>query len=585
MAFPVLSALAEQRAREPLGSPWTDDRWWTSLPLSSSSGIEVRAEDAISASAIWNALNIVSLAIGTLPVGVFRERPDGGRDPVRDHPVHLRLSGRGGKPNPWMKPYQYFSTSQAHIMVFGTAFTQKIRNDRGEIVAVCPLHPRRVKVEMDGGELRFMYRQENGEPVPFGQDEIMILSGLSPTGILGYNPMETNKETIGTTLAVQRHAGTFFKNYAQTSMVLKHPTRLSDKAYERLQKSIKQRTGENAYLPMVTEEGIDVTTLGLNAVDAEMIASQKYQVEEAARITNVPVHKLKNLDRATFNNVEQMDLDFVMNTIRPWVVIWEQCINAELLTEQEIADGLYVKFNITALLRGDNESRAKFYKDLWGIGAFSTNDVLEKEDMNPVPGGEQRFVPLNMVPLVDAGQMGDTTPNGRGQRSLAGRKRLVLVYERLFWHGFQQAVNIEVRAGRRALNAGREAFTGWMDTFYTEFEDRLAGILLPTITALATDIGREVLDEIGADDDLTGEMETLARQQATVIAKGYVSRSDAELRVVLDDEDGFPRNAELLLDRWIESRASDEAGDAGQEAAHQAAIAAFGLMGVAQVGA
>jgi HK97 family phage portal protein len=264
------------------------------------------------------------------------------------------------------------------------------------------------------GALLYEYQEGSGRRRTWPAAEILHIRGLSGDGLLGYSPVGVARRTFERKQMMEQFEAGFYANGAQPGVVLKHPGQLSDKAYSRLLESweARHRGPSNSNKAALLEEGMDVVAMGVPQADAQFLDSQKLTRAEIAGLFRVPSHMINDLDRATFSNIEQMSLEFVIYTLTPWLVLWEQAIGRDLLAADE-RKRFYAKHKIQALLRGDNASRAAFYSTGLQWGYFSINDVRELEDLSPVANGDANFVPLNMVPLAQAvlGQAVGATAN------------------------------------------------------------------------------------------------------------------------------------------------------------------------------
>ena len=327
-------------------------------------------------------------------------------------------------PNPEMTSAEMRMALMGHLATWGNAYAQKIPDRAGRWVELWPLAPHRMEVKRaPDGALVYVYRDGGRPKRTFPASEILHIRGLSDDGLIGYSPVAVARRTFERKQAMEQFEEGFYANGAQPGVVLKHPGTLSDKAYSRLLESweARHKGPSNANKAALLEEGMDVVAMGVPQADAQFLDSQKMTRAEIAGLFRVPSHMINDLDRATFSNIEQMSLEFVIYTLTPWLVLWEQAIGRDLLTADE-RKRYYAKHKIQALLRGDNASRAAFYSTGLQWGYFSINDVRELEDLGPVANGDANFVPLNMVPLAQAvqGQAGQAGAAANAVRAYAG---------------------------------------------------------------------------------------------------------------------------------------------------------------------
>jgi HK97 family phage portal protein len=348
------------------------------------SGQLVNERTAMTVTAVYACVRILSEAIASLPLHVYRYRPDGGKEHYIDHPLYFLLHDEA---NPEMTSFVWRETMMAHILLHGNAFSQIIRDGNGQVLTLHPLLPNRMTVDRDAaGRLVYEYRKDSGQPVPLRREDVLHIPGLGFDGLVGYSPIAMAKNAVGLALATEEFGATFFSNGANPGGVLESPGVISDP--ERLKESWhSQFSGSRAHSIAVLEEGLKFHTIGIPPEQAQFLESRKFQLTEIARIFRVPPSMIADLDRATFSNIEHLSLDFVKFTLGPWVARWEACLRQALLLPGE-KRGVFIKFNLDGLLRGSYKERMDGYAVGIQNGFFSINDVRALEDMNPAPGGD-----------------------------------------------------------------------------------------------------------------------------------------------------------------------------------------------------
>lgn len=391
--------------------------------MASSTGIQVTSASARRIAAVWCAVRILSESVASLPVFVFRRRPDGrGKDRQTSNSLHRLLHDQ---PNAWQTSFEFREMQQGHLCLRGNAYSEIVYDGRGGIKALIPRHPDRMRVfdisqEQIGDQpLVYQYTPAIGPARYLFADEVLHLRGLSDDGLIGLSPIQEFRDTLGLSLGTENYAAKFFGNYANPGGVLSHPKTLSKDAQLRLREMWEQRhTGvDNAHKVAVLEEGLTWTAVGVKPEESQLLESRKFSVTEIARIFRVPPHMLADLDRATLRNIEQQAIEFVVHSLRPWLVRWEQRMALALLTPKERADGLFIEFNVDGLLRGDIKGRYAAYAVGRQWGWLSPNDVRALENMNPRedPAGDAYHEPLNMSssqdPIADPPPDSSTDPN------------------------------------------------------------------------------------------------------------------------------------------------------------------------------
>lgn len=373
----------------------------------SSSGKVVTERTAMQMTAVYACVRILSEAVAGLPLNLYRYNNDGGKEKALDHPLYLLLHD---EPNPEMSSFVFRETLMTHLLLWGNAYAQIIRNGKGEIVALYPLMPNKMQVNRDdNGQLYYIY-QKSQEEVPNSKDfyvrlessDVLHIPGLGFDGLVGYSPIAMAKNAIGLAIATEEYGSKFFANGAAPSGVLEHPGTIKDPSKVRESWMSQFGGSANSGKIAVLEEGMKYTPISISPEQAQFLETRKFQINEIARIFRVPPHMVGDLDKSSFSNIEQQSLEFVKYTLDPWVVRWEQSIQRTLLTPAE-KKSYFVKFNVEGLLRGDYQSRMTGYATARQNGWMSTNDIRELENLDRIPaeeGGDLYLVNGNMVPII-----------------------------------------------------------------------------------------------------------------------------------------------------------------------------------------
>jgi HK97 family phage portal protein len=373
------------------------------------SGKRVNDRTAMQHTAVYACVRVLSEAIAQLPLHVY-QYTDKGKERVPQHPLYFLLHDQ---PNPEMTSFVFRETLMSHLLIYGNAYAQIIRNGRGDVIGLYPLMPDKVKVDRDEhNRLIYIYsRYDEANPNLKSQGDIVLRSedvlhipGLGYDGLVGYSPIAMAKNAIGLAIACDEYGATFFANGASPSGVLEHPGVIKNP--ERVRDAWQRAYGSgNAHRTCVLEEGMKYTPISIPNNEAQFLETRKFQIEEIARLYRVPLHMIGDLDHATFSNVEHLSLDFVKYSLDPWIVRWEQGLQKALLSDNEKGK-YFVKFNVDGLLRGDYASRMQGYSVGIQNGFLCPNDVREFENMNLIPdekGGFTYMVNGSMTPLEAAG--------------------------------------------------------------------------------------------------------------------------------------------------------------------------------------
>ncbi len=367
------------------------------------SGKSVTERSAMQTTAVYACVRIIAETVASLPLHVY-EYTKGGKEKVYTHPLYKLLHDI---PNPEMNSFIMREVMMSHLLLWGNSYSQIIRNGKGEVIALYPLMPDKMTVDRgDDGKLYYTYISDKQGTFIFSKDEVFHIVGLGFDGLIGHSPIAMAKNAIGLSIAAEEYGSSFFSNSGTPSGVLEHPGVLKEPEKVRDAWNDAYGGSGNAHKVAVLEEGMKFTPISINPQDAQFLETRKFQVNEICRIFRVPPHMIADLEKSSFNNIEQQSLDFVTNTIRPWLVRIEQSIFQQLLTEKE-QETLFAKFNVDGLLRGDFQSRMSGYAVGIQNGFMSPNDVRELEDLNKIPaelGGDRYLCNGNMIDIGNAGK-------------------------------------------------------------------------------------------------------------------------------------------------------------------------------------
>ena len=376
-----------------------------------SSGKNVNERTAMRVTAVYSCVRILSEAIAGLPLHLYKQIDKGGKEKAINHPLYKLLHD---EPNPEMTSFVFRETLMSHLLLWGNAYAQIIRNGKGQVVALYPLMPNRMTVDRDSnGRIYYIYSvNESDNPklrklcqIHMQKDEVFHIPALGFDGLVGYSPIAMAKNAIGMALATEEYGAKFFANGTSPSGVLEHPGNIKDP--DRLRESwntLFQGSG-NSHKIAVLEEGLKYQPIGISPNEAQFLETRKFQIDEIARIFRVPPHMVGDLDKSSFSNIEQQSLEFVKYTLDPWVTRWEQAVHRSLLLESEKMD-YFAKFNVDGLLRGDYQSRMNGYATGIQNGFLSPNDIRSLENMDLIPdnlGGNLYLVNGSMQKLSNAG--------------------------------------------------------------------------------------------------------------------------------------------------------------------------------------
>ncbi|RHR03293.1 phage portal protein [Clostridium sp. AF20-17LB] len=380
------------------------------------SGKPVNERTAMQTTAVYACVRILAEAIASLPLHVYEYQDDGGKKLVHDHPLYYLLHD---EPNPEMTSFVFRETLMSHLLIWGNAYAQIIRDGAGRVLGLYPLLPDKMEVQRDDkGNIYYVYSRNSDENPMFKEygniklkaEDVLHIPGLGFDGLIGYSPIAMAKNAVGMTLACEEYGASFFANGANPGGVLEHPGVLKDPSKVRESWNSVYRGVSNAHKIAVLEEGMKYQQIGIPPEEAQFLETRKFQINEIARLYRIPPHMVGDLDKSSFSNIEQQSLEFVKYTLDPWVIRWEQSLQRSLLLPGEKGK-YFIKLNVDGLLRGDYQSRMNGYAVGRQNGWFSANDIREMENMNPIPdeeGGNLYLINGAMTKLADAGAFAKT---------------------------------------------------------------------------------------------------------------------------------------------------------------------------------
>jgi len=375
---------------------------WNFLFGGTPAGKMVNEITAMQTSAVYACVRILAEAVASLPLHVYQRQPDGGKAVDYEHPLYRLLHD---EPNDEMTSFVWRETLMSHLLLWGNAYAQIVRDGRGYPIALYPLLPDRMTVDRaTNGRLTYHYKSDR-DVIQFRKENVLHIPGLGFDGLIGYSPIAMAKNAVGMSIATEEYGSKFFANGATPGGILEHPGTIKDIKRVKESWAAGYQGVVNAHKVVILEEGMKFHQITIPPEQAQFLETRKYQIGEIARIFRVPPHMVGDLDRSSFSNIEQQSFEFLIYTLDPWVVRWEQSLQQSLLLPGEKATTC-IKFNVDGLLRGDFQTRMAGYSTGIQNGFLCINDVRALEDMNLLSdeeGGNLHFVNGNMVKLGDVG--------------------------------------------------------------------------------------------------------------------------------------------------------------------------------------
>lgn len=357
---------------------------------------------ALQSSAVWACCRLVSEAISALPAQVYEQTDEGKVKAIR-HPYYRMLTLQ---PNPLMTMVQFRQTLTLHLMLYGNAYAIPEWLE-GEVVALWPVPPERVRIKTDGRGYRYKVTEAGGLIRDYAPLELLHFRLFSLDGIMGLSPIEYHRSTFDSEAASRAYALNLMLNGGRPQGVLEYAGNMGKEQIDAVRASWKQVHGgpQNVGNIVVLEGGTKYQALAIPPEQLEFIAQQKFSVEQIARIYGVPPHLIGAMDKPTYASVEQQGLEFVQYRLQPIVTSIERTIQTVLLDEV-----YFYKLNLAAFERSDIKTRYAAYATGRQWGWLSTNDIRELEDMNRIPEGDIYLQPLNMIQAT--AEQGDLNATG-----------------------------------------------------------------------------------------------------------------------------------------------------------------------------
>ena len=420
--------------------------------ITTDAGVNITNDTALQISAVFDSIRVISEDVAKLPLQIF-ERLDKGRNKRSD--VNL-WNIFNESPNPEMDAMSYRNTIVGHMLGYGNSYSEIIRGPDGEVVQLWILDPGKVEPDRtDDGRLFYWVTGSDGKRQRVQPERLFRVPGFGFDGVQGYNVISYARQSMGLARGAEKYGAQFFGNGAKASLVFEMPQELTEKSSDNLIRSInKQVGGNNKHGILLAEQGAKFSTLAVSQKDSQYLETRQFTIPEICRWFRLQPHKISDLTRATFSNIEEQNIDYVVDTLTPWFVRIEQAIRMQLMTPEQKAENLYAKHNSNALLRGNIKSRYEAYASAINNGWATRNEIREIEELNPLDGLDEPLVPLNMAIVGE--EPVDTGTNDAFIEDVAGR--IATAEER----GLSARVN--------KASEDRERFNRWVYDFYDKHD-------------------------------------------------------------------------------------------------------------------
>jgi HK97 family phage portal protein len=385
------------------------------LAMPSVAGITVTPQVALTFTAVFAAINVISRDFASLPPAVYRKKRGGGRSPFPGHPVNRFLTREPNPGNPRSTALRFRQAIMAHTLGWGNGYAEIRRDGGGFPFGLELLSPATTKgKETESGRLYYETHDIRGQRIILPED-MFHLAGLGYDGVGGYSPVLMGREAVGLGKAAEQFGASFYGNGAVGHGVLKTPKRLSEVATSNLRRSFNQvhQGSDQGNKLVILEEGLEYQGTTLAPDTAQFLATRAFQILEIARLFGLPPNKLGDYSQSHLANVEQSNLDYLTTTLSAWIAAFEAEANLKLLTEDE-SKSLFIGLDMTHLLRGDMTARVGYYKGLRDLGVINADQIALRENLRPPgpkKGGDKYLVQLNLTTLEQAGAVVGPTAN------------------------------------------------------------------------------------------------------------------------------------------------------------------------------
>lgn len=451
-------------------SEW-DDYWYEPFGSLSAAGIKIDEGAALRVSQVFNAVTLISGGQAGFPAILYRRLPGRGKERALDESLFEVLHDT---PNNWQTAFEFREFMQGVVLLRGNAYAEILSGPRGFVDQLIPIHPALVEVErLENRRLRYQVREPDGTKRAITQDRMFHLRGLSGDGVTGLSVISLMRESIGLALATEGHGATVFSQRANHAGILEMPSRLDDDAYKRLKGQLDARTTgqRNAHSTLILENGLTWKQIGMDNEDAQFLLTRTFQIQEVARWFNIPPHKLSDLTKSSFNNIEEENLAYVTDTLGPWNVRWEQAIARDLIMNPR---ELFVEFLVDALLRGKTKERYEAHGKAIRDGWKTPNEVRETENLN-LQDGLDYFVDVRTT-NAGPGATGPTDSNPPSPPTPERSSRAVkIVTDAAARMVRKEIAQLEKRAERYAKDSAK--WRASVERFYKEHALTLLDVL------------------------------------------------------------------------------------------------------------
>ena len=559
----------------------SDDFWYYPANAPASSGVHVSEQSALKYLTVFSCVSLIAGDLARLPLNLYKRREDGGKDLVTDTDLYDLLHNA---PNRETTSFNWREASQGHCLLWGNSYSYVEReNISGKIKAIWQItNPGEVKVERAANnELVYVYPDRNGNKVTRTRDQIFHVPGYGYNGLVGMSMISLAREAIGLGLATEEFGGKYFGQGTHPAGVLEMDGTLGGDGKGEFVKAIQKGYAGlgNTHKVMLLENGMKYKPMTVPLNDAQFLETRSFQKTEICGMYHVPPHKIaQHGQNSNYNNLEQENASYVDSCLMHWIVRWESNISMQLLTAEERKAGFFFEFLVQGLLRGDSAARADYYNKIFQVGGITPNEIRSKENMNPVEGGDDNFVMLNMIPLDKAGEMPvEPEPpkepdqleeikswvrdaeNRSSEKHIKSLTALKTSHTRLLLKAAEDVLSKEtaaiLRAAKKHLTQRTvDGFENFLESFYKDHESYVRNKFDPVLRVYGEAIFKESSRIMSADAVLSPSLEKFMYDYFEKFAFDHCRKGQAELISILEkatDKDALAIVTKRV-DEWYE---------------------------------
>ncbi len=568
-----------------------DDYWYYPVGAPTASGIKIDEATAIKYLTVTACVSLIASDIAKLPLNLYKKRPDGGKDAIIDNHLYDLLHNA---PNPETTSLNWRETKQAHLLTNGNAYSYIDRESgTGKIKYLWQLaNPDEVKVSRrkSDGVITYTYKNQNGDEVTRTRDQIFHIPGFGFNGLVGMSMISAAREAIGLGVAAETYGGLFFSQGTHPSGTFETEQSLGDNAEEFAENLRKQYSSlGKSHRAMILQRGMKYKPITIPMDDAQFLATRNFQKLEICGLYHVPPHKIAiHGANSNNNNLEQENGTYLSQCLMAWITRWEANISLQLLTPAERKQGYFFEFVMQGLLRGDSQARAEYYNKLFQVGGITPNRIRALENDNPVEGGDESFVMMNMIPLSQAKDFSieedkkqenepenDTKQEKKGlfksffgedrarkaseSKSIYNRDRISKIYAPLIMDAAMAIVNRESKAIKKKIESTQRAgvsMEAFLDDFYRTFPEYINKKMGPVLRSYMT----SVIDATNKELNIDGEnFDTEIKDYIDTYAKRHISSSKGQMNSLIESgNDAIATRADEWQERRPEKITEDE---------------------------